>query len=572
MPPLGYRRLTPKSSAAESGVQRAVDDGSAARGTLRSLALLVDRMATLGLGAPGVQSTPDVAVAVRDALRHVTARIRDASIDCRVVHGQFVLGGELVDRALTRDDPLIATLLFRCLSLGIGGITVRQGASPGELITLAQLLAQPRPDGETATTNDTPTSLSAIKAQQASRELLRSWSVQVTPLPLPDGLRPVTPRSVTAIAPPDVDNRNRESVGALDRRYADTAFADDVVFGATDDRETVASSAARAVSALAAAHDDLAASRAADVLIAVLDTAEFRGEAQVLEGTATAVMAHMHTVGTGAGRLAVERVLRRLQHRSSLELLATRIPQLPDRTRLLEMLSRAGETIVDILVRRLMDADNAAARRAYFDSIVGLDLGGTALLELVHDPRWYVVRNAVALLGEMGVEQSESVMLPLLQHDDERIRVATARALVRLGTAKAINGLHAAIEDSHAEVRRIAAVSYGLTTSATGAVRPHAARLAMALEKEIDEDVALEMLASLGKLGSADAVQRLLRIAMPQQSQAGETAERPRESWLRIAALEALVRARGNAVMPYVDTLATDADPNVAQAAYRLRR
>jgi hypothetical protein len=94
----------------------------------------------------------------------------------------------------------------------------------------------------------------------------------------------------------------------------------------------------------------------------------------------------------------------------------------------------------------------------------------------------------------------------------------------------------------------------------------------MALEKEIDEDVALEMLASLGKLGSADAVQRLLRIAMPQQSQAGETAERPRESWLRIAALEALVRARGNAVMPYVDTLATDADPNVAQAAYRLRR
>ncbi len=124
--------------------------------------------------------------------------------------------------------------------------------------------------------------------------------------------------------------------------------------------------------------------------------------------------------------------------------------------------------------------------------------------------------------------------------------------------------------ESGAEVRRIAAVSYGLTPGTSGMVRPPAVRLAMALEKETDEDVALEMVASLGKLGGADAVQRLFRLAMPQQS-AGDTGEASREAWLRIAALEALVKARGSAIMPHVETLTNDADPEVAQAALRLR-
>lgn len=237
---------------------------------------------------------------------------------------------------------------------------------------------------------------------------------------------------------------------------------------------------------------------------------------------------------------------------------------------LLELLARAGETAVDILVKQLLQAEDGAARRVYFDSIVQLDIAGPMLFDLVRDSRWFVVRNAVALLGEMGVEQADLAMLPLLQHADDRIRVAAARSLVRLGTVKALQGLHAAIDDASAEVRRIAAVSYGLTPGTSGMVRPPAVRLAMALEKETDEDVALEMVASLGKLGGADAVQRLFRLAMPQQP-AGDTGEASREAWLRIAALEALVKARGSAIMPHVETLTNDADPEVAQAALRLR-
>ena len=101
-----------------------------------------------------------------------------------------------------------------------------------------------------------------------------------------------------------------------------------------------------------------------------------------------------------------------------------------------------------------------------------------------------------------------------------------------------------------------------------GGLRPPAARLSAALEHEFDEDVALEMLAALGKLGSADAVQRLLRIALPATTDmTGATTTDARDSWMRIAALEALVRARGAQMQPVIDSLKHDADAEVAAAA-----
>ncbi len=539
MPPFGYRRSTPSASAAESGAFRAVPDGRAARGTARALALLVDRIVTLGTS--GTSEVLERA-AVRDALRLLAARIREGAMLCRVIEGQFVLAGEAVDRGLTRDDPLLAGLLQRCVVHGVGGITVRQGAAPGELFTLASMLAAPPRGSDMGPfSTDTPTTLSSISPELPPRELLRSWSVLVTPAELPSAHLLPTPA---------------EGIAAISATMADGAGA---------------SPTAVALTRLAASHSDDAANAAVDQLTQLLDDAEFRGEARVVEGIARACMAQLHAVGSGSTRLALERLLRRLQHRRTLELLGERVPHVPDRLLLLTLFARAGEIAVEILVNQLMRVQDATARRAYFDSIVSLDLGATLLFELVRDPRWFVVRNAVALLGEMGVEHADIAMLPLVAHEDDRIRIAVSRSLLRLGTAKALAGLHGLIDDRNAEVRRIAAAAYGLTSTASGSVRPPAARLAMALERETDEDVALEMLASLGRLGSADAIQRLLRIALPpQQPQDGTERPAPRDSYLRVAAIESLIRARGQAVVPALESLKNDPDPDVAAAAQRL--
>jgi len=551
MVPLGYRRSTPSASTTDSGMQRAVPDGRSSRAVLRALALLIDRVVTVqALRPPETAGEIDAELVmqplVRDALRQLTARSRDGALLCRILDGQLVLEGVPIERRQTADDPLFSGLLRRSLTLGIGSITVRQGAAPGELLTLASLFAQPFRAGQDARalSGDTPTTINrAVMSDEPPRELLRSWSVLVTPpQPRADLMPRFTPSSSAVI---DDSGSGTSTAGG--------------------------SAVANALARLAAARTDDAALAAGDLLIELIDGAEFRGDALTIESIARATMQQVHTVGGSGARLGSERIMRRLLHRTSLQLLATRVPYTPERTITLELMARAGDAAVEVLVQELMTSPDSQARRAYFDSIVALDLNATLLFELVRDSRWFVVRNAVALLGEMGVEQADVAILPLLTHDDDRIRIAAARALMRLGTAKAMHGLHGVVEDKHPEVRRIAAAAYGLPGSSGGGVRPPAARLAAALDKERDDDVALEMLASLGKLGSADAIQRLLRIAQP--AVAAEPGERQidRDAWIRIAALEALVRARGYAVLSSIESLAGDADPEVAAAVVRLR-
>jgi HEAT repeat protein len=552
MVPLGYRRSTPSVNPTDAGMQRAGPDGRASRALLRALALLVDRVAMVQAQRPpetagDIDATLVTQPLVREALRQLTARSRDGALLCRLIDGQFVLDGVLLEQRLEADDPLLGGLLRRAVALGIGAVTVRQGAAPGELLTLASLFAQPVRAGEQprAFTVDTPTTITrAVSADDLPRELLRSWSVIVTPQrPGTEPLPRFTP--------------------------FDAAVIDDSVSGTST---AGGSAVAHALARLAAARTDEAAMAAGDLITELLDSAELRGDALTVESIARAAMQHVHAVGGGGGRLGGERIIRRLLHASSLKLLATRVPFTSERPMLLALLARAGDVAVELLVRQLMSAQDPQVRRAYFDSIVALDLKSPVLLDLLRDDRWFVVRNAVALLGEMGVDQADAAMLPLLTHADDRIRIAVARALMRIGTAVAMHGLYAAIEDPHTEVRRIAAAAYGLSSAGAsgGGVRPPAARLAAALDKEQDDDVALEMVASLGKLGSADAIQRLLRVAHPATPTPGER-HATREAWLRIAAMEALVKARGYAVRSAIESLANDHDPDVAAAVVRLR-
>ncbi len=508
------------------------------RTVARALALLVDRLTLLGPSLDALREPGPVQNAVREALRQLTARSRDSALLCRVMGGQLVLDGVPLDGRVTADDPLLGSLLPRLIAQGIGGITVRQGASPGELLTLARLLARSPRDvaAAEATASDTPTTMHALlELDEAPRELLRSWSVLVTP----------APRSPSAA---------RDAMSSLEPM---------------DGTGTLAGTLTR----LAASRTDAATASAVTQLLEVLAEAHRRGDGVVIEHIARACMTHLYAVGGQGGRIALETAFRHLLQRGPLDLLVQRLPHAADRRPLLQLLARGGDVTVDALVHHLMTAQEPQARRAYFDSIIAMDLGSTALFDALRDARWFVVRNAAALLGEMGVEQADVAMLPLLTHTDDRIRIATARALLRLGTIKALHGLHGVVEDPNGEVRRISAAAYGLAGSAHGGMRPPAARLAMALERETDEDVALEMLASLGKLGSADAIQRLLRIAQPQSTQTSDLVERqpPRESWMRIAALEALVRARGHAMIPAIEGLINDADPEVAEAAGKLR-
>jgi hypothetical protein len=550
-PPSLYSRLTPTMRTPDSGVVRIASEGRASRAVARALGQLIERLVAIGPdvngvvgGLQGVEATNPLLGSVRDALRQLAARSREGALLCRVVERTLILEGVPIDRRTEAEDPLLGSLLQRLIALEVGALTVREGAATGELLTLARLLAQPRvPEsvrtmgtpsrGMPITGGDTPATVSAVDfTDETPRELLRTWSVLVTP-----------------VMPTRANDPNRdEDLGA------------GLAVGGV-------------LARLAAARTDDVATAAVTALRELLEVAQRRGDALAIERVAIGVMRQLHVVGDQGGRLALERAVRLLLHAPILNLLSAQLPHSVERLLLVQLFARAGDAGVATLVQRLLSIDDALSRRAYFDSIVAMDVGSMQLFEALHDSRWFVVRNAAALLGEMGVEHADEVLLPLLQHADERIRIAVARALMRLRTVKALHALHGVIDDRQPELRRLAAAAFGLTgAGGGGGVRPPAARLSAALERETDEDVALEMLAALGRLGSADAVQRLLRIALPASpDMSGAVASGPRDSWIRIAALEALIRARGALMRPVLDVLRADVDAEVAAAAEGLQ-
>lgn len=536
---------------------RVASEGRASRAVARALGQLVERILALGPdrlgvvgGLDGVDATNPQLSGLRDALRQTAARSRDGALLCRVIEETLVLEGVPIDRQATINDPHLGLLLDRLLRLRVSSLTVREGAAPGELLTLGRLLAQssvprdPRTParGNALISGETPTTVHAVSfADETPRELLRTWSVLVTPL--------------------------------VEERAAPARHADGTADFARPERPAVGagSNTASILSRLSAARSDDAASGAVEALRELLDDCQRRGDAATVEGVARTCLLQMQQIGEAGGRLALEGAVRHLLRVPLLELLAAQLPYSSERTLLLQLFARAGDAGVALLVQQLLTTEDALSRRAYFDAIVAIDVGSSLLFDALHDSRWFVVRNAAALLGEMGVSHADDALILLLRHEDDRIRIAAARALMRLRTAKAMQALHAVITDGNAEVRRLSAAAFGLAGAAVGGgVRPPAARLAIALERETDDDVALEMLAALGRLGSADAVQRLLRIALPPSPDlTGDVTSR--DSWVRIAALEALVRARGPQMQPVIESLASDADAEVAMAAASLR-
>jgi HEAT repeat protein len=434
----------------------------------------------LSLGEPAAPSqalteadAPTVArrERVRRALRFAVAAARRATLELRLADGMLQLAG----RALPPDSPLrdeaLDALIGGLDANGTLSLDVRRAASPGELLALAQLLATDVP-GE----------------RPVERTAWRSWSVRITP------------RSVPAV----------------------------------HDAESLPQAVRDALERLATARSDEATGTVVGELLQLLATPPWFADPAVVEAVALGVVGEARRRGSRAGRLALEAGVRRLLTPSAVQALVRRLPRSARREDLMPVLARAGDLAVQTLVQLLQDAESLADRRVCFDAIVALDAGEEALCAALQDPRWYVARNAAALLGEMGVEEADGHLMPLLEHDDERLRVAAARALTRLGTARGLAALQGRLSDPAPEMRRLAASAHGARSQG----KPSTIALLAALDVEPDEDVVLEIVSVLGALGSPECVQRLVRIMREESS----------PEWLREAAYQGLLAARGEAV------------------------
>lgn len=220
-------------------------------------------------------------------------------------------------------------------------------------------------------------------------------------------------------------------------------------------------------------------------------------------------------------------------------------------------LRRAGADGVEVLLDMLVSSPTVAERRGVFNALAGMKEGGEQLIHMLDHPQWYVVRNIAELVGEMGLESAVPALARQLGHDDERVRKAVALALAKIATRSAAEPLRRALRDASPAVRLQAAIGVG-GRKANALAMP----LVVALDEEKDPEVTRELILALGRIGSPDAVQALIKLAQPSGKILGR-----KPTAVRVAAVEALRLAGGAAATGTLQGLAEDSDRQVRAAA-----
>ncbi len=304
------------------------------------------------------------------------------------------------------------------------------------------------------------------------------------------------------------------------------------------------------------------AHQALEVLTALADAHEAAGEAPALAAVLVGLVRAEREAEADVVRASIGRVIDALSTPSVLRMVTRLLPTTAGDVATyrahLDAIDRCGPTGGATLIAFLMAADAMEERRVFFDAIVQLRAGIPILIGALGHSQWYIVRNAACLLGEMEAERADAALARLLDHPDERVREAATGALAKLDTRTARLALQQMLHDRSPRVRLHAVEAFARNREARVATP-----LSLALDAEEDDDVQLGLLAGLGRIGTPDAVEKLVRAALP-------AGMRPRPARFRIAALEALVVARGPGANGTLRSVLEDDDPAVREAAQRL--
>jgi HEAT repeat protein len=165
--------------------------------------------------------------------------------------------------------------------------------------------------------------------------------------------------------------------------------------------------------------------------------------------------------------------------------------------------------------------EGAASKRKLLNEILVRSGTGTlpVIYEYLDDDRWYVVRNAIAILGDIRSQESLAQLTPMLQHDEIRVRRETIRALTKIGGKRAIKILvQTAIADDQ-ELRRQAILSLG-AIRATSAVPTLLTMLKKSDWSQRAVDLKKDVIRALGEISDPEAIPELVKVVR-------------KKSWLR---------------------------------------
>jgi HEAT repeat protein len=445
------------------------------------------------------------------ALRAVVFVSKEASVRLSNKEGRLAVNNLVMPQALAG----VQELAERLVEHGISEIEIDEGARPSELLSLARLLAV-----GIASTSDV-----ADFSQRLSQ--LEGTTVHVR---LSAALVKAPERTGETVPTPDAPPlTSGERVTHL---FAKLGFAT-TPQEATNVLEEIAFSAEQA--AREGRFED-----SADVFSSLLDRENAITDPEVRGYVVT------------VRRLTKPVLLRPIAHLISSDP-RRRVPTE-------RILQRCGQDGVDAIIDQYISSTSAAERDLYRATLSRLSGTRDALVQMLQDPRWYVVRQAAEFLGELQVQDTERPLAEILRHQDARVRRAVARALSRLDSVFAFDALVRALTDESATVRLEAVSGLMLRRSAKAG-----GTLAKAIDDESDTEVQFAILAALGRVGSPEAVQKLTKSA----EAASGFLKSKKNSGLRIAAVQALGEARTPGALTALQSLSNDKEKDVRDAVAR---
>ena len=498
--------------------------------------------------------------------------------------GRLFANTESVAEALTG----VADVTMQMAAHSVIAIKIGEGSRAADLLGLARTLSEPatRDDGGAAIrrklaafgaeTIDIATAPARVAAQPApaASPIAASDAVTVAAMDAPTVVStPASaPPDAPGVAPPDAPTvpSSPRSMASSDAPTLAVPATNPAVNVAAQDAATLLSQlAAPDVSKLSHAEllETLDSAPNADVVIKTLDDLALLAEHSIRIGKAATVGEIFHGVVTREAKLregdvkrAYGAAIRRMSKPALLRAVSLLIPKRPEgRQYYYEVLDRTGEEGAEAVIEQITQAPTREDRKALFEVLRELKDAVPALKRMLGDSRWFVVRNAADLLGEMVATHAEGDLVALLRHNDDRVRRSATNALLRLGTPDAMKGIYEAVNDKSPEVRIQATAAIAtrkdVKTSHT---------LIRAIEDEHDGDVQLAMIAALGRIATPDAVQKLVKMAEPEGR-----LFRKKTTAFRIAAVQALAEARTPAALSALRELAGDKEREVRETATR---
>lgn len=489
-----------------------------------------------------------------ESLHALVTASRDGAVTLRTREWRLSANDEPVPESFAGAQDLTAQLIGH----SILELTAVQGASPTDLLLLARILASEPVPGDGGRNV-----LERLRALDA-----RTVHVRVETLPAPRRASEASPARLPGMIP-DVSlftSTAPTAVGTTEAegRAENDAAPEGEIVRAQDPEQmfhtfsahgTPKGSMVKLFEQLDAAQALPAASRTLDALLKLATDSARKERFDIVADVFHGIVKRENAIVDRAIKRQFGVTIRRLSTPTILKCVVDILPRRRESyDRYMMIFTRTEDAGAEALVDALMAAPSLTDRRVYYDSLLHMGTGIRTILHMLGDSRWYVVRNAADLLGEMRVSEGEGELVRLLEHRDDRVRTAAASALAKFGSALATPVSMEAVGGGGSMPRIVVG-------AATSGMSVHS--LIRALDREEDSRVQMAMLAALGQLGTAQAIEKLVDIARTDKG----LLMRKRPTPLRVAAVHALGQVNASGALAALQSLLRDKEKAVRGAA-----